>query len=141
VSEPEDPWPEEPDEPDPEARWDDLEPDAPRIPTPDVDPEDVDPALRATFWRSVLLANVALMAFSLGAMFVLFRGWWRAGAASVAVGLLAASRLYRTYRAFERRRDDPATEADVDAAAVSDADASLDGDDADPDAPPVERNV
>jgi hypothetical protein len=103
VSEDEDPWPDEPDEPDPEAR---LAPDGPRIPTPDVDPADVDPELRATFWRSVVLANVALMGLALGAMLVAFRGWWTAGAASVAVGLLASVRLYQVYRAFERGRDD-----------------------------------
>jgi hypothetical protein len=106
VSEDEDPWPDEPDEPDPEARWKDLEPDGPEIPTPDVDPADVDPALRATFWRAVVLANVALMGLALGVMLVAFRGWWTAGAAAAAVGLFASVRLYQVYREFQRRDDD-----------------------------------
>jgi hypothetical protein len=129
-TEAEDPWPDEPDEPDPEDRWKDLEPDGPRIPTPDVDPADIDPQLRATFWRSVVLANVALMGLALGLMLVVFRGAWTAGGASVAVGLLAAVRLYLTYRAFERRRDD-------DAGLTTDP--ATDGDGDDPDAR-VERN-
>jgi len=105
-----DPWPDEPEEPDPgpdpESRLDDPERDLPRIPTPDTDESDVDPDILATFWRSVLLANVALFCAALGPMLIYFRGQWAAGFASVGVGTVAGLRLYQHYRAFEERHGD-----------------------------------
>ncbi|WP_338741616.1 DUF7322 domain-containing protein [Haloplanus salilacus] len=102
-----DPWPDEPEQPDPEvdpeSRWGDPEQDLPRIPTPDTDETDVDPEIMETFWRSVLLANVAVFGFALGPMLVYFRGQWTLGLAAVAVGAVAGVRVYQHYRAFETR--------------------------------------
>lgn len=109
-----DPWPDEPEQPnpesDPESRWDDPENDLPRIPTPDTDETDVDPEILETFWRSVVLANVALFGISLGPMLIYFRGQWRFGLAAVAIGSIAGFRVYQHYRAFEARH----TEGDPD---------------------------
>jgi hypothetical protein len=101
-----DPWPDEPDEVNPESRWDDPERDLPRVPTPDVDEEDVDPEILETFWRSVILANVALFGLSLGPMLVFFRGQWLWGGAAVALGAVAGLRVYHHYRAFQHRHGD-----------------------------------
>lgn len=100
-----DPWPDEPEEPTPESRWGDPERDLPRVPSPTVEEEDVDPELLETFWRSVILANVALLGLALGPMLVSFRGQWLAGGIAVAIGALAGLRVYHHYRAFERRHD------------------------------------
>lgn len=104
----------EPDEFDPVDRWgspeDDLV-DVPTAPSPDVDEEDVDPELLALWWRSVVLANVALGGVAVGLMVIGFRGMWRLGLAGIAFGLLAGFRLYQHYRAFERRKQgDDATD-------------------------------
>ncbi|WP_181861595.1 DUF7322 domain-containing protein [Haloplanus salinus] len=101
-----DPWPDEPEETNPESRWGDPERDLPRIPEPAVAEKDVDPEILETFWRSVVLANVALFGLSLGPMLVYFRGWWLWGGGAVALGALAGHRVYQHYRAFERRHGD-----------------------------------
>jgi len=98
-----DPWPDEPEETNPESRWGNPERDLPRIPTPSVEEKDVDPEILETFWRSVVLANVALFGLSLGPMLVYFRGWWLWGGAAVALGAVAGLRVYQHYRAFDRR--------------------------------------
>ncbi|WP_299332007.1 DUF7322 domain-containing protein [Haloplanus sp.] len=100
---PSDPWPEEPKQPEPESRWGNPEDDLPRVPTPDTDETDVDPEVLETFWRSVLLANVAVLGVALGPMLVYFRGQWRFGLAAVAVGAIAGLRVYQHYRAFTSR--------------------------------------
>jgi hypothetical protein len=110
-----DPWPDEPDqpepEPEPESRWANPEDDLPRIPTPDTDETDVDPEILETFWRSVLLANVAVFGFALGPMLVYFRGQWLLGLAAVAVGAITGLRVYQHYRAFEARHAGDAGDA------------------------------
>jgi len=115
-----DPWPDEPEETNPESRWGDPERDLPRIPEPAVAEKDVDPEILETFWRSVVLANVALFGLSLGPMLVYFRGWWLWGGAAIAVGALAGLRVYQHYRAFERRHgeDEEPRSADGDGDAV-----------------------
>jgi hypothetical protein len=104
---PSDPWPEEPEqpepEPEPESRWGNPEDDLPRIPTPDTDETDVDPEILETFWRSVLLANVAVLGVALGPMLIYFRGQWLFGLGAVAVGVIAGLRVYQHYRAFTSR--------------------------------------
>ena len=111
-----DPWPDEPEETNPESRWGDPERDLPRIPEPAVAEKDVDPEILETFWRSVVLANVALFGLSLGPMLGYFRGWWLWGGAAIAVGALAGLRVYQHYRAFERRHgeDEESRSADGD---------------------------
>jgi hypothetical protein len=101
-----DPWPDEPEEPNPESEWGNPERDLPRVPTPSVDEEDVDPEILETFWRSVVLANVALFGLALGPMLVYFRGQWLWGAAAVALGAVTGVRVYHHYRAFQRRHVD-----------------------------------
>lgn len=98
-----DDWPDEPDEPDPEARWGDPENDlvsVPSVETPDLDPGsegagvEVDAEVARRFWAAVVYANVALGGISIGLLLVWFRGQVTVGGVAVAVGLFA---LYRTY--------------------------------------------
>jgi len=105
-----DPWPDEPEEPNPESRWGDPERDLPRVPKPAVEEQDVDPEILETFWRSVVLANVALFGLALGPMLVYFRGQWLWGGAAIVLGALAGLRVYHHYRAFERRHGDDSEE-------------------------------
>jgi hypothetical protein len=99
-----DPWPDEPDEDDPERRWGDPERDLTNVPEVDVpnsepgDDVEVDSELATAFWVSVFFANVALAGLSIGAMLVYFRGDWMFGGAAFAVGLFALVRVYTYYR-------------------------------------------
>ncbi len=85
-------------EPDPEES--DL---GPEIPTPpDPSESSADPGLARRFWALVAVFNVALLALSLGAMFVVFEGNYSlggqlllAGAAALGFGL----HRYRTAKA------------------------------------------
>ncbi|MBB6645820.1 DUF7322 domain-containing protein [Halobellus ruber] len=104
-----DEWPDEPDEPDPEARWDSPEDDLVSIPSvEDGDPDaegagiEVDGEVAKFFWVSVIYANVALGGVAVGLLLVGFRGRVTVGAIAVAVGLLA---LYRTYDVYRRYRE------------------------------------
>jgi len=81
-------------------------PGVPEAPSPDTDESDVDPELLATFWRSVLLANVALGGVAVGPMLVYFEGMWVVGSAAVVVGVLAALRVRQHRRAVERMGDE-----------------------------------
>lgn len=111
----EDPWPDEPDEFDPES----LGPGTPE--TPSVRdysesagdaPEDV----KNAFWAAVVFANVGLMGVSLGAMFVFFESAWRLGGGLFLVGVVALLMTYRQYRDFMNRdrddQEDPTTGGD-----------------------------
>jgi hypothetical protein len=102
---PEQPFgPVEPAEFDPADRFGSPEHDlSPRVPDPSADETEVDPDLAATWWGSVVLANVALGGVAVGAMLVYFRGDLRTGGLAVLVGLLAAVGLVRTVRRFHRR--------------------------------------
>ncbi|SHG53869.1 DUF7322 domain-containing protein [Halobaculum gomorrense] len=107
----------------------------PRVDIPSVDdpsaslpdPSTVDPAVQRAFVAAVVYANVALLGVSLGLMLVGFRGDWRLGGASIAIGLLAGVRVYQTVRAFKRRDHD---EDDTDGSDAGDDPA---GPDSDPD--------
>lgn len=77
---------------------DDLTPDPPE---PDKIPAD----LQRTFWSTVAAANVGLLATSLGAMLVGFRGQWGKGGALVIVGVAALGWTYYRFRAFKNREE------------------------------------
>lgn len=107
-----DKWPDEPDEPDPESRWDDPENDlvsVPSVETPDLDPGsegagiEVDAEVARLFWAAVVYANIALGGVSIGLLLVWFRGQVTVGGAAVAVGLFALYRTYDLYRTHQER--------------------------------------
>jgi hypothetical protein len=106
---PGDPWPNEPDEPNPEDRWGDPErelvrvPKAPEAPTPSASEDDVPEEVARNFWAAVIFANVGLFGVSLGAMLIGFRGQWFWGGAAFLVGVLALLRTYLQYRSFVTR--------------------------------------
>jgi hypothetical protein len=81
----------------PESRFGDPERDL----APSTDEFDADPDLRATFWRSVLLANVALFGACFGPMIIYFRGRWLVGVASVVVAVLAVLRIRQHKRSLD----------------------------------------
>ncbi len=104
LEEEEDPWPDEPEEFDPES----LGPDPPTVEQPDAAAmEDVSEDAARLFFGAVVMANVALFALSLGAMLVYFRGDWELGGAALAVGAVATLFLGRFYWQFKTR--DPET--------------------------------
>lgn len=105
--------PHEPDEPDPEAGLTDYEAelapsvDVPEAPSPRNTAEtEVPTDLLRKFWVLVLAFNAALLAGSLGAMYVLFRGDWSLGGRLLLAG--AVCLLYGLYRlrTWDPRRDD-----------------------------------
>lgn len=57
--------------------------------------------LQSAFWSIVVVVNLALLAGSLGAMFLVFRGRLRLGGGLLAVGLLGIGHAYKLYREFE----------------------------------------
>lgn len=82
----------EPHEPDPDA----IGPEIPSAPDPTEREGEVDPEIRARFWGLVLVFNVALLALSLGAMFIGFEGNLELGGQLLLVGgILGAYGLYR----------------------------------------------
>jgi hypothetical protein len=105
------PWPDEPDEPNPEDRWGNPERDLVRVPkAPEVPKQsggggDVPAAVAQNFWAAVVFANVGLFGVSLGAMLIGFRGDWLWGGAAVLVGALALLRTYLQYRSFVNREE------------------------------------
>lgn len=97
-----DPWPEEPDEPLVEKyRSDegDIGPDPPEPP----EPEEIPPDLQRTFWTIVGGLNVALLASSLGAMLIGFRGQWLVGGSLLGVGVAALFWSASRYHGFRTR--------------------------------------
>lgn len=133
-----DEWPDEPDEPDPEARWGDPETDLVSIPSVEApEPPDpgepgagveVDAEVARFFWVSVVFANVAVGGIGIGLLLVGFRGQWTTGGVAVAVGLFALYRTYDTYRRYRAETDGDAetVTADGDAGDAA-ADADTDG--------------
>lgn len=65
---------------------------------PDPAENDVSSELRRAFWLIVVMANVGLLALSVGVMFVVFRGQLRFGGSLAAMGVLALVVGYRRYR-------------------------------------------
>ncbi|SEO38969.1 hypothetical protein SAMN04487948_102190 [Halogranum amylolyticum] len=138
---PTDPWPDEPDEFDPEDRWGDPEADPedrwgdpetelvekitiPEPSEPELSAAAVDSAVTGPFWASVVLVNLAVFALSLGPMLIFFRGEWLIGLGLVGGGTLALARTYHLYRQFKRSTADRGERADGDEDAV---DASREG--------------
>lgn len=99
-----DPWPDEPDEFDPEAVGPGVDvPEAPRTPDPpDFSDVDVPADVANAFWSVVLLSNVGLLGISVGLMFVGFQGRLELGGFLVGVGVLSLLFAYRRYRAYQR---------------------------------------
>jgi len=95
------------------------EPDiGPSVPTPpDPSENDVDPEIARRFWALVLVFNVALLALSLGAMFVFFEGNYSLGGQLLLAGATAfVFGLYRyrsakAYLADRSEDDDPDRES------------------------------
>lgn len=143
---------EEPHEPDPEADLRDPNSDSvtiPRVETedagsglvdefrsefetedveaPDLDPEtsDVPPELLKAFWAIVLVVNGALLAFSLGALIIVFWGDLERGLPLLAGGTILSAFAYRRYRTYQRwqaERDEGEAEGE------NETDAEPDGD-------------
>ena len=91
-------------EPDP-AEEQDLGPDAPEpsIPSVDTDASAADPALRAMFWKLVLLYKIAILGVTIGVLLVAFDTRAGAGIRLLAGAvLLLGYTLYRTYRNKQR---------------------------------------
>lgn len=70
---------------------------------PDPTDNDVSPALRRAFWLIVLMANVGLLALSIGVMFVVFQGQFRLGGSLVLLGVIALFVGYHRYRQHRNR--------------------------------------
>lgn len=85
----------EPDEPDPESTY---APDVPAVSIPDTSEADVPPEVSRTFWSVVVLADIGVLAVSLGCMFIYFRGQLRLGGAGVVLGVAALAHGYYIYR-------------------------------------------
>lgn len=75
--------------------------DVPSVDAPEVpDGSDAPTGLRRRFWTLVATFNVALLAVSLGLMFVAFRGRWQYGGAAVVLGLVLFGFGYRRYQRY-----------------------------------------
>lgn len=92
-----DPWPDEPDEFDPDS----LGPEVDIPEAPDPSEVDISGELFRTFWLIVVMANVGLLATSLGVMLVAFRGEFRQGGLVFLIGVIALLFGYRRYRNYQ----------------------------------------
>jgi hypothetical protein len=127
------PWPDEPEEDNPESRWGnpeskwgDPECDLPRVPEVTTEESDVDPHVFNSFWVSVAFTNVAVFGVSLGAMLWFFRGQ------ALLVGVLAGLRTYASYRSFKNGNGNGSGNEPEDRTVSTDeADRSTDGSGAD----------
>ena len=103
-----DPWPDEPNEPNPEDRWGNPEHDLvenisiSEPADPEFSKEAVGGEVSRYFWASVVLVNAAVFALSLGPMLIYFRGQWFIGLGLIGGGTLALGRTYRLYQQFKR---------------------------------------
>lgn len=88
--------PHEPEEFDPDS----LGPDPPSVPEPSASPSDADPETRGLFWILVAVANIALIAVSLGAMFIVFQGWWTLGSQLLIAGGILCTYVYYRVKKF-----------------------------------------
>ncbi|MDG5759323.1 hypothetical protein QA600_08210 [Natronococcus sp. A-GB1] len=89
---------------------------------------DVSSDLLQAFWSIVLVVNAAVLAFSVGVLFLLFDGPSTNGFALVAGGVVLsgfAVRRYRNYRATSHE-DPPTTDDDTDTDANTDTGADTD---------------
>ncbi|MUV61812.1 hypothetical protein GJ634_14440 [Halobacterium sp. CBA1126] len=75
--------------------------DVPSVSQPEIpDGSDAPAGLRRRFWTLVVTFNVALLAVSIGAMFVGFRGRWRYGGLAVVLGLALFAFGYWRYQRY-----------------------------------------
>ncbi|WP_254767683.1 DUF7322 domain-containing protein [Salinilacihabitans rarus] len=95
----------EPDEYDPEAELRDPESDTITIPEVSTDETDVSGDLLTEFWALVLVVNAALLATSLGALFLVFEADLYTGGGLLAGGLVLFGFAIRRYRSFETPDD------------------------------------
>ena len=154
-----DPSENEPDEPDPEAEFRDPDSDSltiPKVSTEDagsglrsdlaseignedvdldvsVGESDVPSELQTAFWALVLVINAAVLAYSLGLMFLFFRGETTYAAYLVGAGLVLTGFAVRRYRKVQRMdfssADDPDATDETDAG--DDPEATSETDDGD----------
>jgi len=69
------------------------------------DPSEAPVQLRTAFWSLVVVFNAALLAVSVGAMFVAFRGRWEFGGVLVVAGALAFAFGVHRVRTVKERFD------------------------------------
>ena len=84
----------EPEEPDPDA----IGPEIPEVPDPTEWESEPDAELQFRFWGLVAVFNVALLALSLGAMFIAFEGNLELGSQLLLAGGLLGGYGYYRYR-------------------------------------------
>lgn len=108
--EPEDPWPDEPEEFDPQSLGPGI-PEAPAAPDPASGDVEVSADLVKTFWAAVVFVNVGLLGVALGPMLVLFEGRTDAGVTAFLVGVLSLVFAYRRYRSYKDRNGERGTDA------------------------------
>lgn len=60
--------------------------------------QEIDPALKRTFWVAVLEANVALVALALGGLMIVVAGWIPIGVTALLAGGLVGIDLWRRVR-------------------------------------------
>jgi len=77
-----------------------LGPEIPQAPEPPPASE-ASEELQKMFWSVVVLLNIAILAASLGVMYVVFRGRLQFGGGLVLIGLLGGLHAYRIYRRWE----------------------------------------
>jgi len=99
-TEPPDPTPSAPDDPSPEAP--EQETPSPEIPSPADSYGDADPALRAGFWKLVLLFKLAIIGLTLGSLIAWFRADYVLGGQLLFGG--GALFLYGVYRTRDLKR-------------------------------------
>lgn len=135
---PVDPWPDEPKETNPEDRWGNPERELVENITIDAEPEfsgDEVPTEAVSadgsrqFWASVVLANIAVFALSLGPMLIYFRGQWTLGLGLVVGGVVVVGRIYSLFREFKDKSDEEHGDDSNDSNDRGDSD---DSDDAEP---------
>ena len=88
-------------EPDEQDFVKDLGPDVPEVDVPEppeLSETDVPDDLARSFWKLVMVFNLALFAASLGPMLIYFRGEWTNGTAVFALGVGAFVYGYRRYK-------------------------------------------
>ncbi|WP_254523452.1 DUF7322 domain-containing protein [Natrinema caseinilyticum] len=107
-------------EPDADTATDSLS--IPSVTTPETDaPDDV----LETFWVLVVVLNGAILALSLGALFLLFEGDTTRGGSLLAIGLVTTGFSAHRYRQFRRAVSEPTEPADT----ADSTDATGSGDD------------
>ncbi|WP_339103980.1 hypothetical protein [Haloterrigena salinisoli] len=84
---------------------DELEDEETTEPTNSTEEVDVPPELLRTFWALVLIINVALLAYALGVLFLIFEGATRTSGGFLVIGLVCTAFAVRRYRNYQRTSD------------------------------------